>query len=111
MDSPSQCIAQWKKRKANWSNDETLRLVDAIAEEELIVNGRYTIFLTNDDKHRAWQAVTDAVNASNIGVRRTEEEVRNKWFSLVSHYRKKVAAVQSGNFFFYLYFSANEVYD
>jgi len=107
MDSPTHQSSpqQKKKRKPNWSSDETLRLVNVMAEKHLTVNGRFRPSLTHGDKKRAWADITNAVNASNVLVRRTEEEVINKWFTVLSHSRKKIAAVrkefnQSGEFLF-----------
>ncbi|XP_050697732.1 uncharacterized protein LOC126986080 isoform X5 [Eriocheir sinensis] len=96
MDSPTHQGSPQpkKKRKPNWSNDETLRLVNLMAEKHLTVNGRFRPSLTRADKKRAWADVTNAINASNVSVRRTEEEVINKWFTVLSHSRKKISTVR-----------------
>ena len=42
--------AQVKKRKPNWTQEETLHLVYRIQERELVINGRFEPSLTNKDK-------------------------------------------------------------
>lgn len=94
MEFPSHqsSIQHKKKRKRNWYNNEILRLVNMVAEKRLIVNDRFRPSLTNADKKRACVEITNAVTASNVLVRRTEE-VTNKWFSVLSYSRKKIAAI------------------
>ena len=84
-----------------------------MAEKNGIVKGKFHPSLTLADKKRAWAEITNAVNACNVLVKRTE--VMNKWFTVLSHSRRKIAAInkevnQSGEFvFIYLYFDVNEM--
>uniref|UniRef100_A0A0P4W0U5 Regulatory protein zeste n=1 Tax=Scylla olivacea TaxID=85551 RepID=A0A0P4W0U5_SCYOL len=90
---PTPNTQQRRKRKPNWSSDETLRLVNIMAEKRCIIKGRFHPSLTHADKKRAWEDITNSVNARNLHVKRTEEEVVNKWFTVLSHSRKKIANI------------------
>ena len=85
-----------------------------MAEKNGIVKGKFHPSLTLADKKRAWAEITNAVNACNVLVKRTEE-VMNKWFTVLSHSRRKIAAInkevnQSREFvFIYLYFGVYEM--
>lgn len=84
-----------KKRKPNWSPEETLLLVNIIADKHLIINGRFKPHLTNKDKKDAWHAVANTINGQNPLVSRTVEEVETKWFSVLSKSRKKIASIKA----------------
>ncbi|XP_063887769.1 myb/SANT-like DNA-binding domain-containing protein 4 isoform X1 [Scylla paramamosain] len=85
---------QKKKRKPNWSQEETLLLVNVIMEKKLIINGRFKPSLSHKDKREAWQSITDAINGTNPLTKRTVE-VETKWFSVLSKSRKKISAIKA----------------
>ena len=96
-----------KKRKPNWSMEESLLLVNAVRERRLIINGRFRPDLTTAAKRRAWDEVTMAINAAHPHTVRTKEEVETKWFALLSKSRRKIASErrefdQSGENYFTL---------
>lgn len=84
-----------KRRKPNWSQEETLLLVNIISDKRLILNGKFRPSLTHRDKREAWLAITSIVNGMNPLTQRTVEEVETKWFSLLSKSRKKIAAIRN----------------
>ncbi|XP_063872027.1 myb/SANT-like DNA-binding domain-containing protein 4 [Scylla paramamosain] len=86
---------QKKKRKPNWSQEETLLLVNVIMEKQLIINGRFKPSLSHKDKREAWQSITDAINGTNPLTKRTVEEVETKWFSVPSKSRKIISAIKA----------------
>ena len=55
-------MAEAKKRKANWTTDETLLLVQCIYDRKDVIRGRYGKTITSEDKKQAWAEVTMAVN-------------------------------------------------
>ncbi|KAK3892399.1 hypothetical protein Pcinc_003769 [Petrolisthes cinctipes] len=71
-----------KKRKPNWSQEETLHLVTRIQERKVIINGRFKTSLTNKDKKAAWDKITRSLNAAYPLNQRTVDEVETKWFSV-----------------------------
>lgn len=100
-------IEQKKTRKPNWTLDETERLVDLVTEKRLVLKGRFSPKLSLRDKKQAWADITSRLNACNPLVCRTEDEVTNKWFHVLSQSRKKIAAIrreynQSGENLFFL---------
>ncbi|XP_063859205.1 dendritic arbor reduction protein 1-like [Scylla paramamosain] len=90
---PTPNTQQRRKRKPNWSSDETLRLVNIMAEKRCIIKGRFQPSLTHADKKRAWEDITNSVNACNLHVKRTKEEVVHKWFTMLSHLRRKIGNI------------------
>ena len=82
-----------KKRKPNWTQEETLHLVYRIQERELVINGRFEPTLTNKDK-KAWEEIAISLNAAHPLHHRTVDEVETKWFSVLSKSRKKVSAIR-----------------
>ncbi|XP_076049504.1 uncharacterized protein LOC143030228 [Oratosquilla oratoria] len=87
--------SQKKKRKPNWSQEETLLLVNVIMEKKIIINGRFKPSLSHKEKREAWQSITDAINGTNPLTKRTMEDVETKWFSVLSKSRKKISAIKA----------------
>lgn len=81
-----------KKRKPNWTQEETLRLVNVLNDKRLVINGKFKPTLTHKDKKEAWLEITNIINGTNPLIQRTIEEVETKWFSVLSKSRRKVAA-------------------
>ena len=55
-----------KTRKPNWSEDETLLLVQQIHQRILIVNRKFSLFLSNQDKEKAWKEIADACTLPSL---------------------------------------------
>ena len=83
-----------KKRKPNWTQEETLHLVSRIQERKYVINGRFEPTLTNKDKKKAWEEIAISLNAAHPLRHRTVDEVETKWFSVLSKSRKKVSAIR-----------------
>ncbi|KAG0730117.1 hypothetical protein GWK47_003352 [Chionoecetes opilio] len=54
-----------KRRKSNWSADETIYLLQLINAKKMIIRGRYGKKVTSQDKKRAWVEVAEAVTSSS----------------------------------------------
>ena len=90
------------KRKPNWTEGETLALVEAFESKKHILKAKFNSRITFNEKNKAWEEVVAAVNAVNGESNREEMEVRKKWDNLcvwgkkmMSDWRK--ASKKTGN--------------
>lgn len=69
-----------KRRRPNVSNEELIVLLRDLTERKTIIMGKLdSTRVTKEGKNNAWVAVTEAVNVVSP-VRRTEDEVRKKFY-------------------------------
>ena len=80
-----------KRRKPNWTADETLMLMELINERKKIIKGKFGPNLTSQDKKKAWSEIAPAINAANPLGRRTSEECERRWFVVQSKSRKTLS--------------------
>ena len=58
----------------------------------MVVQGKFSPFLSNQDKQKAWTEIVDALAASFPHVRRTLQECETRWFTVLSKTRRKISA-------------------
>ncbi|XP_069992956.1 myb/SANT-like DNA-binding domain-containing protein 4 [Penaeus vannamei] len=85
MEGPSQ-----KKRRPNFSDEEMLALIEAVAKRKNVVLGKLDNRITGQVKNNAWECVTREVNLV-ARVPRTVAEVRWKFTDLRAAVKKKAA--------------------
>ena len=82
-----------KTRRPAFTEGEKMALVESFSIHADTLQSPLTNTITNETKRKAWDAVTNAVNAVNPAVVRTLQEVKKKWKNLVSETKKDVRKV------------------
>ncbi|KAG0716318.1 hypothetical protein GWK47_009974 [Chionoecetes opilio] len=82
-----------KRRKSNWSADETIYLLQLINAKKMIIRGRYGKKVTSQDKKRAWVEVAEAVtSASSPGNGpRSTEDCERRWYNVLQKSKTHIA--------------------
>eukprot|EP00745_Piridium_sociabile_P021035 TRINITY_DN32388_c0_g1_i3.p2 TRINITY_DN32388_c0_g1~~TRINITY_DN32388_c0_g1_i3.p2 ORF type:complete len:155 (-),score=21.24 TRINITY_DN32388_c0_g1_i3:90-554(-) len=86
MDPPAK-----KMRKRNFTASETLTLIEEYKARKEVLQGKFRSNLTNKEKQRAWQQVSEAVNSVGV-VQRTVNEVKEKWSKLSTEAKVQLRA-------------------
>ena len=77
-----------RARKANFTPAECAIILEAAKQNLNVIKGKFSSTLTNKNKTKVWEEITDKVNA--LGVRRrTVFEVKEKWRCMVSNAKKE----------------------
>ena len=58
-----------RQRTVNWSDEETLHLVQLIAERKHIIRGKFSSAITSEDKKNAWKEIASTLNSVHGGSR------------------------------------------
>lgn len=84
--------ATWRKkvRKPNWNDLEMEVLAEAYADSSKIIRGKLSPVLTTDSKKKAWEAITNKINAVSPCIR-TVEEAKKRIQDVQSYLKKKEA--------------------
>ncbi|XP_048752511.1 uncharacterized protein LOC125664050 isoform X2 [Ostrea edulis] len=104
-----------KSRKPNWSDAEMNALVEAYSNSIQIIRGKFSSSLTCEMKRRAWEDVTEKVNAVTVSCVRTVKETKKKILDSQSNvkkkeaFRKRVAARTGGGPYFAVSFKPWEL--
>jgi SepF-like predicted cell division protein (DUF552 family) len=53
------------KRKPNWTDREKVVLLEEYEKKKVILKAKFSSTITSGDKNRAWQEITNTVNAGN----------------------------------------------
>ncbi|XP_066949558.1 myb/SANT-like DNA-binding domain-containing protein 4 [Macrobrachium rosenbergii] len=80
-----------KKRRPRFSNAELAMLVNEVYRNKEVLFSKKCSTYSNEQKSRAWQAVTDSINGVCLVEPRTPEEVRRKWYYYLSDKKKETA--------------------
>ena len=82
-----------KKRQPNFSADELEALTAGVEKRSKVLFGMLSGATTSATKQRAWEGITNEVNAV-AGYGRTVGEIKRKWVCLKSETKGKMAAVK-----------------
>lgn len=80
-----------KKRRPRFSNAEIAVLVNEVYGNKEVLFSKKCSTYSNEQKSRAWQAVTDNINHVCVVEPRTPDEVRRKWYYYLSDKKKETA--------------------
>lgn len=68
-----------KKRKPNWTEEEKCILLEEYGKWKTILKSTFNPIVTADKKHKQWEEITEKINARNLEVKRTVQEVIKKY--------------------------------
>ncbi|XP_066970882.1 myb/SANT-like DNA-binding domain-containing protein 4 isoform X2 [Macrobrachium rosenbergii] len=71
-----------KRRRENWTYDQTLLLVQLVDENKEVIKGKFSPRLRYKDKKAAWQKITREINAVFPSVVRTVGQVEKRWYNV-----------------------------
>ncbi|XP_047502419.1 uncharacterized protein LOC125047916 [Penaeus chinensis] len=91
MEGPAQ------KKRPNFSNEETLALIEAVATKKSVVLSKLDSRITAHVKNNAWDCVTKEGNLV-ARVQRNMNEVRRKFTDLRAAMNKQVVAQEFTNY-------------
>ncbi|XP_061164451.1 nuclear apoptosis-inducing factor 1-like [Saccostrea echinata] len=80
-----------KARKPNWTDIEMDVLMEAYCNSIRIIRGKFSPSITSDAKKRAWEEITERVNAVAVSCNRTLDETKKKIQDSLSSVKKKEA--------------------
>ena len=77
-----------RARKANFTPAECAIILEAAEQNLNVIKSKFSSTLTNKNKTKVWEEITDKVNALGV-CRRTVFEVKEKWRCMVSNAKKE----------------------
>ncbi|XP_063765907.1 uncharacterized protein LOC134882227, partial [Eleginops maclovinus] len=79
-----------RKRRPNWTDQECLLLAMLMQEKKDIIRGKCCTGITIQDKRKAWEEVTQAINEAFPQFQRTVSDCNKKWENLMSKSREEI---------------------
>lgn len=76
-----------RKRKANWSDGESLLLVQLYKENCTVLKADFKSNIRNRQRKDAWEYITSTINET-YRMDRTQQEVTKRWFTILSRSKK-----------------------
>lgn len=81
-----------RKRKSNFSEDDTEFVGELVQKYSSVVNSKSTDKATNEQKEKVWNKITNEFNAASpSGRTRTKEELKNKYRNMKKSFKKEFA--------------------
>ncbi|XP_066947154.1 uncharacterized protein, partial [Macrobrachium rosenbergii] len=81
-----------KRRRENWTYDQTLLLVQLVDENKEVIKGKFSPRLCYKDKKAAWQKITTEINAAFPSVVRTVDQVEKRWYNVQQERKNTLTA-------------------
>ncbi|XP_024126793.1 uncharacterized protein LOC112145664 isoform X1 [Oryzias melastigma] len=79
-----------RKRKPNWTDEESLLLAQLIQKKQNIVRGKPSTGVYFQDKRLAWKEIVQAINEAFPHVQRTVHDCNKKWENLLAKARVEI---------------------
>ncbi|XP_048011120.1 myb/SANT-like DNA-binding domain-containing protein 4 [Megalobrama amblycephala] len=80
-----------KKRKPNWTEEEKCILLDEYGKRKAILKSKLNPNVTATKKYKQWEEITDTINARNLGVKRTVQEIIKKYENISVMAKKELS--------------------
>ncbi|XP_077088336.1 uncharacterized protein LOC143740173 [Siphateles boraxobius] len=81
-----------KKRKPNWTEEEKCILLDEYDKRKTILKSKLNPHVTAAKKQKQWEEITEKINARNLDVKRTVQEVLKKYENITVVAKKELSA-------------------
>ncbi|XP_041836993.1 uncharacterized protein si:dkey-6e2.2 [Melanotaenia boesemani] len=79
-----------RKRRPNWTDQESLLLAQLMQEKKEIIRGKYSTGVSIQDKRQAWEEIVQTINAAFPQVQRTVSDCNKKWENLLAKAREDI---------------------
>ncbi|XP_064465899.1 myb/SANT-like DNA-binding domain-containing protein 4 [Ornithodoros turicata] len=87
--------AEAKKPKApNWTEEETLQLVQEVELRKHIINKKFSKDVTTQTKRKAWEEVTLVLNSRFPHHHRSQQEVKKRWDNVCTRMRRQYSEIR-----------------
>ncbi|XP_035233997.1 myb-related transcription factor, partner of profilin-like isoform X2 [Stegodyphus dumicola] len=87
------------QRSSNFSVRELEVLVNSLESYKELVSGELGKSYANlNEQKEAWSEIAEILNSVGLGVKRTGQQVKNKWIDLKSRTKKKAAKIKNNHF-------------
>ncbi|XP_071114488.1 myb/SANT-like DNA-binding domain-containing protein 4 [Haliotis cracherodii] len=84
-----------KTRKPNFTESETLMIVEQVKKHKDILTSKLSDAVTNERKKDIWSRISEYINNRTRNVQRTSGDIRRRWKNMVGAARKEVARIKS----------------
>ncbi|XP_030195568.1 uncharacterized protein LOC115530895 [Gadus morhua] len=81
-----------RNRKPNWTEEQGLLLAQLVNEHKGMLRGKFGPTVTSQGKRRAWDTISQTINASFPLVVRTGDDCEKRWYVLQSKAKDEIAA-------------------
>ena len=88
----TQKMEKKRNRKPNWTEEQGLLLAQLVNEHKGMLRGKFGPTVTSQGKRRAWDTISQTINASFPLVVRTGDDCEKRWYVLQSKAKDEIAA-------------------
>ncbi|KAL3972585.1 zinc finger protein [Sarotherodon galilaeus] len=81
-----------RTRKPGWTEEQGLLLAQLVNEHKGMLRGKFGPTVTSQGKRRAWDTISQTINASFPLVVRTGDDCEKRWYVLQSKAKDEIAA-------------------
>jgi len=79
-----------RRRRPNWTDQESLLLAQLIQERKEIVRGKNSTGVSIQDKRHAWEEIVQTINDAFPQGQRTVSDCNKKWENLLTKAREDI---------------------
>ncbi|XP_029681887.1 uncharacterized protein [Takifugu rubripes] len=79
-----------RKRRSNWTEQESLLLAQLVQEKKNIIRGKCSTGVSTLDKRNAWEHIAQNINTTFPHVQRTVSDCNKKWENLLAKTREEI---------------------
>ncbi|XP_026163087.1 myb/SANT-like DNA-binding domain-containing protein 4 isoform X2 [Mastacembelus armatus] len=79
-----------RKRRPNWTDQESLLLAQLMQERKDIIRGKCSTGVSLQDKRQAWEEIAQTINAAFPQIHRTVSDCNKKWENLLAKSREEI---------------------
>lgn len=88
----TQKMEKKRTRKPNWTEEQGLLLAQLVNEHKGMLRGKFGPTVTSQGKRRAWDTISQTINACFPLVVRTGDDCEKRWYVLQSKAKDEIAA-------------------
>ncbi|ROI62467.1 Myb-related transcription factor, partner of profilin [Anabarilius grahami] len=88
----TQKMEKKRNRKPNWTEEQGLLLAQLVNEHKGMLRGKFGPTVTSQGKRRAWDTISQTINASFPLVVWTGDDCEKRWYVLQSKAKDEIAA-------------------
>ncbi|KAA0723953.1 hypothetical protein E1301_Tti015358 [Triplophysa tibetana] len=88
----TQKMEKKRNRKPNWTEEQGLLLAQLVNEHKGMLRGKFGPTVTSQGKRRAWDTISQTINASFPLVVRTGDDCEKRWYVLQSKAKDEISA-------------------
>nr|XP_020448280.1 uncharacterized protein LOC109955949 [Monopterus albus] len=79
-----------RKRRPNWTDQESLLLAQLMQEKKDIIRGKCSTGVSVQDKRQAWEEIVQAINTAFPQIQRTVSDCNKKWENLLAKAKEEI---------------------